>query len=172
MSVSPSLLVISLAIGVPLMLLAIGVLYHAWVLGQQPASEAAAEDELEAHVEALATASSEELLASMQRMMQQMQGQLTSQRASLERLLSEPARSPATAASPPGLRPAGTSAAVAAGEFAAHATGVPGVPGAPGDLRMQVRQLATEGLSDRAIARQLGIGLEEVRIARMRGLRS
>ncbi len=165
MSVSPGLLLVSLAIGIPLMLLALGVLYHAYVLGQQPVPVAEDEDELDAHVQALATESSEQLLASMQQMMQQMQGQLSNQRTSLERLLSDSASPRLAPVAPSGLRAAPQSAGPPAGEH-------PSQPAAANDLRVQVRELATEGLSDRAIARQLGIGLEEVRIARMRGLRS
>ena len=40
------------------------------------------------------------------------------------------------------------------------------------DIRSQIAELADEGLSDRAIARELHIGLEEVRIARMLGRQS
>ena len=36
MSVSPTILLITLAVGVPLMLLALGVLYHAYLFSQQP----------------------------------------------------------------------------------------------------------------------------------------
>lgn len=175
MTVSPGILVLSLAIGIPLLLLAIGVVYHAYVLGQQATAVPAEIDDLNAHVEALATESAEQLLTSLQEMMAQMQGQLTSQRASLERLLSDQGRAPAAmpVLAPVGMSPGGGGASMAdqtpmaAGEFVPQAPG----PAPTNDLRYRVRELATEGLSDRAIARQLGIGLEEVRIARMRGLR-
>ena len=36
------------------------------------------------------------------------------------------------------------------------------------ELRATVSQLVAEGLSDRAIARRMRIGLEEVRLARLR----
>lgn len=39
-------------------------------------------------------------------------------------------------------------------------------------VRSQIAQLAEAGMSDRAIARELHIGLEEVRIARMVGRQS
>lgn len=42
-----------------------------------------------------------------------------------------------------------------------------------GDLRIEVEQLAAEGLSDRSVARRLGIGLDEVRlVTRPRGSRT
>ena len=49
MTVSPSVLLLSIAIGVPLMLLALGVLYHAHLLANRQSSD------LDAHVEQLVT---------------------------------------------------------------------------------------------------------------------
>jgi DNA-binding NarL/FixJ family response regulator len=162
MSVSPAVLLISIAIGVPLMLLALGVLYHAYVLSRQ-----APIDELTAHVEALATESTEDLLANLQEAVERMQGQLASQRESLAGLLSD-SRAPASMPAPQAAFVA--PAPMAAGEFVP----APAMRRAEAavDQRSQIQRLAAEGLSDRAIARQLHIGLEEVRIARMRGGRS
>lgn len=170
MSVTPTVLVLSIAIGLPL-LLAGGVIYHAHVLGrQQPAP---ARDALQDHVQSLATESTEELLAHLEQMIEQVQGQLVTQRRSLERLLSEQQ----ALMGPPsafGNEPSAYER-VAAGQFMPREvparTAQPIEP-TPGDVRGQIRMLAAEGLSDRAIARRLGIGLEEVRIARMRGMRS
>lgn len=157
MNASPEMVLLSVAIGAPLMVLALGVLYHAYVLNQQPQFDA-----LDAHVEALATESTDALLVSLQEAVIQMQGQLAHQRASLANLLSDAGRT----TPPSGLsdRP------MAAGEFVA-ARVMPATAGRT-DLRPEILHLAAEGLSDRAIARELHIGLEEVRIARLRGTRS
>ncbi len=76
------------------------------------------------------------------------------QRSSLEMLLSAPARTPAVAGMPLGR---------AAGEY------IHGESAA--STSAQIARLIDEGLSDRAIARELRIGLEEVKIARSRGRR-
>jgi hypothetical protein len=167
MSVTPTVLLLSIGIGLPLLLLAAGVVYHAHVLGRQ--QPAAGRDALADHVQSLATESTDELLAHLELMIEQVQGQLVTQRRSLERLLTEQHAPTALRAEPSAYE------RVAAGQFMpqqfpAHTT--PMMEPAPGDLRGQIRLLAAEGNSDRAIARRLGIGLEEVRIARMRGMRS
>ncbi|MCK9486200.1 MAG: hypothetical protein M0R73_05770 [Dehalococcoidia bacterium] len=160
MSVSPTVLLVTLSLGIPLMLLALGVLYHAYLFGRQPI------DLLEGHVDALATVSSEDLLTALQEAVGDMQAQLTAQRETLAGMLSD--RTPAFAGVG-GIevdeRP------LAAGEYLAHAHAhAHGVDvGVPTGLRAQIAALAEAGMSDRAIARELHIGLEEVRIARMRG---
>lgn len=169
MTVSPSVLLLSIAIGVPLMLLALGVLYHAHLLASQQSSD------LNAHVEQLAT-NPDEVLQGLQRSMEQVRGDLTRQRAALREMMSDARRAPVMATEP------------------AMASGAPVMPvqapkpmldpvsvQAPepvqmvpelrldrtsGELRTAVSELAAEGLSDRAIARRLRIGLEEVRLAR------
>jgi len=169
MSVSPAILLISLAIGVPLMLLALGVLYHAHLYSRQGPADALSE-----HVDALATESAEDLLMALQEAVDEMQAQLAHQRETLAGMLSEPRPAFATVA-PLAVdedRPK------AAGEFVEQAAeprghddgGLP--RNARGDLRSRISRLAADGLSDRAIARELHIGLEEVRIARMRGSQS
>lgn len=155
MSVSPTILLITLALGVPLMLLALGVLYHAYLFSRQPL------DLLDERVESLATESAEELLMTLQMAVEEMQGQMAHQRETLAGMLSEPRPAFAMAA----LSDIhGEDLPLAAGEFVeqSHQDG-------PQDMRSRVARLAEEGLSDRAIARQLHVGLEEVRIARMRG---
>jgi len=186
MNVSPAVLLLSVAIGVPLLLLALGVLYHAWVLGRQQSADY---DELGAHVEALATESTDALLIDLRDAVEHMQGQLARQRESLAGLLSEDARAPRTAmaaAPAPMMAPAppamprlqdpdtGTMHAAfpdprpAAGSFVTNPRLAPAPPRGGGSLTSAVADLVAEGLSDRAIARQLHIGLEEVRMARMR----
>lgn len=155
MSVSPAVLLVTLAVGVPLMLLALGVLYHAYLLGRQPI------DLLEGHVDALATESAEDLLVALQEAVDEMQAQLDTQRETLAGMLSE--RTPALVAVEAD-RP------MAAGEYvASYGADEDMTTPAPTGLRAQIAHLAESGLSDRAIARELHIGLEEVRIARMRG---
>lgn len=186
MSVSPSVLLLSIAIGGPVLLLALAVLYHAALLARQkvdldvalaeaglspgmlaqmPATPVPAvsrtdrvadgeRDLLTEHVSSLVTRSADALALRLEEAMAQMQEQLVHQRSSLELLLSEPARL-ATAAAPMGR---------AAGEHVRHDI----VP----TTSVQIARLIEEGLSDRAIARELRIGLEEVKIARSRGGRS
>ena len=194
MNVSPAVLVLSVAIGLPLLLLALGVLYHAYVLGQQ--QQAAEFDDLSAHVETLATESTDALLIDLRDAVEHMQGQLARQRESLADLLSEdarPTRGPLVAASAmtpamapamqpvipmPSLRPAAPEPVQApmmaaeprpaAGSFVPNSRMAPAMPSTAGSLTGAVADLVADGLSDRAIARQLGIGLEEVRMARMR----
>ena len=175
MTVSPSVLLLSIAIGVPLMLLALGVLYHAHLLANQQSSD------LSAHVEQLAT-NPDEVLRGLQRSMEQVRGDLTRQRASLRQMMSDAARVPPMAAAPAmasGAPLMPTQAPTAEFQMPAQAP-VPAtepiqlVPElrldrTSGELRTAVSELAAEGLSDRAIARRLRIGLEEVRLARANG---
>lgn len=163
MTVSPSVLLLSIAIGVPLMLLALGVLYHAHLLANQQSSD------LDAHVEQLAV-NPDEVLRGLQHSMQQVRGDLTRQRAALRQMMSEAAREPA-----PELAMASGAPVMPIAEPTPTPTPMPEpvsmVPALPldrtsGELRSAVSELAAEGLSDRSIARRLRIGLEEVRLAR------
>jgi len=170
MSIPPAVLVVSLVVGIPLMLLALGVLYHAYILGRQPL------DLLEGHVDTLATESAEELLVALQDAVDDMQSQLVSQRETLAGMLSDQR---------PALAFAGnarhTEQPRAAGDFIPQLTEVSQEESRSGsvrsmrggsDIRSRIAALAEDGLSDRAIARELQVGLEEVRIARMSGTRS
>lgn len=178
MNVSPAVLLLSVSIGVPLMLLALGVLYHAYVLGRQQPPELPELDDLGAHVEALATESTDALLIDLRDAVEHMQGQLARQRESLAGLLSDEARAarPALVAAPaavPAMPPMDASPAdpepqMAAGSFVYNTRLAPATARGGGSLAGAVAELVAEGLSDRAIARQLHIGLEEVRMARMR----
>ena len=148
-----------LLVGLPLSFIAAGLLLNAYLIVRR-----ARIDPTDAALEALARESEGELLIELQRSVEDIRGQLTRQRTTLTGLLSDAARysSPAPAlASPPA--PAST-AAIAAPPIAPAAAG-PSPPA--GELRAAVGQLVAEGLSDRAIARRLRIGLEEVRLARM-----
>jgi len=170
MSIPPAVLVVSLVVGIPLMLLALGVLYHAYILGRQPL------DLLEGHVDTLATESAEELLVALQDAVDDMQSQLVSQRETLAGMLSDQR---------PALAFAGNSRLAeqprAAGDFIPQLTDVSQPESLSGsvrsmrggsDIRSRIAALAEDGLSDRAIARELQVGLEEVRIARMSGTRT
>lgn len=161
MSVSPAILLIALTIGVPMMLLALGVLYHAYAVGHQPV------DLLEQHVDALATESAEELLFALQEAVDEMQEQLAHQRETLAAMLND-------RNDPRVMLAAVVDRPMAAGEFVSQTSQVSTlapVIDVPRDTRSQIAALAEDGLSDRAIARELQIGLEEVRIARLRGQR-
>lgn len=189
MSVSPTVLLITLALGVPLMLLALGVLYHAYIFSQQPF------DALEEHVDSLATESAEDLLFTLQEAVDEMQEQLAAQREALAGMLSERAQPAFATVAPLAIDPATYGAThnatygatygtayedargeaaprpAAAGEFVPRAH-QDAMTASPSSVRAQIARLAEQGMSDRAIARELHIGLEEVRIARMMGRHS
>ncbi len=172
MSVNLSVLLI-LLIGVPLLLVAGGLLLNAYLVVRQPNVETA-----DMALEALATESVDELLLELQHAIEEIKGQLAHQRATLTGLLTEAGvYAPPADGSPQG------------GETLASRGGQPPVPAPPppaepppappdidtrvappatADLRGAVDQLVAEGLSDRSIARRMRIGVEEVRLARLR----
>ena len=168
MSVSPTVLLITLAVGVPLMLLALGVLYHAYLFSQQPI------DMLEEHVDSLATESAEELLFALQEAVDAMQAQMADQRETLASMLSERPQPAFATVAPLSLDDDDPDRPSAAGEFVPrpHVASDVSTLQPARSVRGQIAQLAEEGISDRAIARELHIGLEEVRIARMMGRQS
>jgi DNA-binding NarL/FixJ family response regulator len=164
MSVPPTALLLSISIGLPILLLALGVFYHARVI----ARPATIIDTLGAQVETMAvTDHTEELLAELQNSMHAIRQQLSQQRQSLSGMLSNdaprPRGIPAMEASLRATAPAATATTVAGRMIEAQQNIDPGT-----ELRVSVTRLVSEGLSDRAIARQLRIGLEEVRMARTR----
>jgi pyruvate/2-oxoglutarate dehydrogenase complex dihydrolipoamide acyltransferase (E2) component len=159
-------LALTLLVGLPLVLLAAGVLWQAYLLATR--STEAATDPTDAALRAMATASVDDLLLEIQRAIDELQGQVSSQRRTIESLLSAPAPLATAAATPaptvaaampaaPALAPAAPAAAMSAPATADRV---------PTTLHMQLDQLLAEGLSDRAIARRLQVGLEEVRMAR------
>lgn len=193
MSVSPTVLVVTFVIGVPLMLLALGVLYHAYLFSQQPPPS------LEEHVDSLATESADELLFALQEAVDEMQAQLAHQRETLAGMLSDRPQPAFATVAPLSLdahpdpieerpaagefipqRPEARSAASPVSSLASLSslastpvmTSMPASLAGAGNVRTQIARLAEQGMSDRAIARELHIGLEEVRIARMLGRHS
>lgn len=165
-----STLVIGLAVGIPLLILGVGLLLNAYLLIGRSRLGTQTIDSLDA----LATQSMDKLLIELQRSVGEIRGQLASQRATLAALLSDGAgytngastQAPrplvAQAASPaaPVVIPAATQPLLAGVEAAA-------VNVAAQELHSVVARLVAEGLSDRAIARRLSIGMEEVRLARL-----
>ncbi len=189
-------LLVPLSIGGPLTLLAIGVLAHAVLLARRPRLMGL--EGVDDVLEALAAEPVEDLFAELHQEIDDLRTQLAGQRGTLEQLLSEGSRQArATAATQPALRPSASAAtgsprearpsaaapalatngrpmvigarpARAAQSAAVEASPTSESAPAVGGLRAAVSQLAAEGLSDRAIARQLHVGLEEVRVARLR----
>jgi len=169
-------LALTLLVGLPLVLLAAGVLWQAYMLATR--SSEPATDPTDAALRAMATASVDDLLLEIQRAIDELQGQVSSQRRTLEGLLSAPTPAPlatatAAAAPPAAAAPiAPTAPSPIAPAPRANLTSTPAaaerVPSTsvPTTLHLQLDQLLAEGLSDRAIARRLQVGLEEVRMAR------
>ncbi len=162
MSESTALL-LAVTVGLPCALLALAVVHHARVIGRMPAADEGWDpDEADEAPTAFslpampAASEPDPAMADLLRTVTELQTQLSRQRDALTGLLSE-----ARHVAAPG---------VAAPERSAS-------PAAPGldtaDLGAAVRNLSAEGLSDRAIARRLRVGLEEVRLlARRRELAS
>ena len=147
----------ALAIGIPLLLAASALFLNAYLLLRRARPDAA-----DAALEALATESRDELVLELQRSVDEIKGQLQRQRGALAGFLSDAPEQPSqpnvlqALTVPPSPAPV---PAIGVADAAAQAGG---------ELRASVDRLVTEGLSDRAIARHLRIGLEEVRLARQR----
>lgn len=150
----------ALAIGIPLLLAAGALFLNACLVLRRARPDAA--DAADAALEALATESRDELVLELQRSVDEIKGQLQRQRGALAGFLSDAPEQPSqpnvlqaltVPPSPAAVRPSG------AADVAAEAGG---------ELRASVDRLVAEGLSDRAIARHMRIGLEEVRLARQR----
>lgn len=155
-----SALMISLAIAVPLLLVAAALGFNAYLMLRGPRRGAAP-----GSLEALATESMDQLMLELQRSVGEIKGQLAGQRATLSGLLSDGPG--AVLASPQSqvvapVVPLGSSPP-------AEPQVPPGVPARPAasELQTAIAGLVAEGLSDRAIARRLSIGMEEVRLARL-----
>jgi hypothetical protein len=142
------LLLVTAAIGLPLMLLAVGVLAHAYLLAR-PRRAAASEGVPPALIEAMVAESVDQLLAQL--------------RITPGALDNSPSLSPDSPSGLP-LVPATSSMAVAPSMVATPLRVATSPSGA--NLLQAVAQLVSEGLSDRSIARRLSVGIEEVRIAR------
>ena len=161
---NPSVLLI-LLIGVPLLLVAGGLLLNAYLVVRRPNVETA-----DMALEALATESMNELLLELQHAIEEINGQLARQRTTLTGLLTETgAYAQPAGAMPPG----GETLASRPLQSPEPPPSPPGIetrvaPPPPADIRGTVDQLVAEGLSDRSVARHLRIGVEEVRLARVR----
>ncbi|MEE8421789.1 MAG: hypothetical protein V3S31_03320 [Dehalococcoidia bacterium] len=155
-----SALAVSLAIAVPLLLVAAALGLNAYLVLRRPRAAAAP-----GSLDALATESMDQLLLELQRSVGEIKGQLAGQRATLAGLLSgDPAPvliSPQLQAVAP-VVPQGSSPP-AEPQMAPAAAARP----AASELQASIARLVAEGLSDRAIARRLSIGMEEVRLARL-----
>ncbi len=163
-----STLLIGLAVGIPLLIVGAGLALNAYLLISRSRAPAQIADPLEA----LATESMDKLLIELQRSVGEIRGQLASQRATLATLLSDGplfavagadaprALTAQDALAPPPVIAATTQPLIAGVEAAVIAV-------ASQELHTTVARLVAEGLSDRAIARRLSIGMEEVRLARL-----
>lgn len=151
-------LALTLLVGLPLILLAAGVLWQAYLLATRASQPAT--DPTDAALRLMATASADDLLLEIQRAIDDLKGQVSSQRRTLDGLLNAPrpmVPAPATTAPAPSAAPPPPPTAPS----------MPSTPErVPSTLHLQLDQLLAEGLSDRAIARRLQVGLEEVRMAR------
>ena len=176
MSVNLSGLLV-LLIGVPLLLVAGGLLLNAYLMVRRSHVETA-----DRALEALATESMDELLLELQRAIEEIKSQLARQRVTLSGLLTEAGAYAQPAGETPQRdetlfsRP-GQPPAPARPQPAEQPPAPPDIdtrvdPPAAADLRGAVDQLVAEGLSDRSIARRMRIGVEEVRLARLRSGRA
>lgn len=170
-----STLLIGLAVGIPLLILGVGLLLNAYLLIARSRGSTLTIDSLDA----LATESMDKLLIELQRSVGEIRGQLASQRATLAALLSD-SGAYANGAGAQAPLPAAVQAAVVQGVAIASPPVIPAatqpliegveaavVAAASQELHSVVARLVAEGLSDRAIARRLSIGMEEVRLARL-----
>ena len=177
------LALLSLTLGIPVTLVAIALLANAYV-AWRGASRARAGASLAAAAGSPAPgtaseAAEAELVAELSAAIDDLRQQLAGQREALGGMLSGgvPVQERVTAAPLAGF--AAGAAGAGAASYASVARTIAGrndaaVGGlAPqSELALAIDQLAREGLSDRAIARELRVGLEEVRIARERSGRS
>lgn len=154
-----SALAVSLAIAVPLLLVAAALGFNAYLILRRP--RAAAPGSLDA----LATESMDQLLLELQRSVGEIKGQLAGQRATLAGLLSDGSAPALISTQLPAVAPVVPqgSSPPAEPQMAPAAAARP----AASELQTSIARLVTEGLSDRAIARRLSIGMEEVRLARL-----
>ncbi len=158
MSESTALL-LAVTVGLPCALLALAVIHHARVIGRMPTADegwAEYDEEKELPVAFSLPAATptaltpDPAMADLQRTVSELQGQLARQREALTSMLSDQQRAAATRAAAPVAAPRATAELETAAGVA--------------DLGAAIRDLTAEGLSERAIARRLGVGLEEVRL--------
>lgn len=152
-----------LLIGLPLMLLAIGVLAHAYYIARP--RNAARTDRM---IEDLIAESMDQLIAELRATSARVEGataapmpQLTMAPVPSAQLAHQSAHT--FSALDSGMLPAAPSRAA----LPARAALQSGATLPPMNLSVAVAQLLAEGLSDRSIARRLSVGIEEVRAARL-----
>lgn len=158
MSESTALL-LAVTVGLPCALLALAVVHHARVIGRMPeAYEGWDPEESDELPEAFSlppmtptALTPDPVMADLQRTVSELQGQLARQREALTGLLSDQQRAATRVAAP---------APTVARPAIENEAQEPEVA----DLGSAVRDLSAEGLSERAIARRLHVGLEEVRL--------
>ena len=160
MSESTALL-LAVTVGLPCALLALAVIHHARVIGRMPSADEGWDPEEADELPATfslppmkMSAEPDPAMVDLQRTMSELQGQLARQRETLTALLSDQQRAAAVRTAAP--VPARSSVAPLHLNAAS--------PVAITDLGSAVRDLSAEGLSERAIARRLHVGLEEVRL--------
>jgi hypothetical protein len=156
-----TILLLGLTVGLPCTLLAMAIIYHGRVTSQMPAAddgwdyedEAALEEDPAFSVPVPLRSEPDPAVIELQQVVGELQGQLARQRAALTELLSDREPPPLQRPRPPAepLRPAAQDASPQ-----------------PNELHLRVEELVAEGLSERAIARRLRIGLEEVRLVSKR----
>ena len=139
--------VLALLVGAPVLALALAVAYHAQLYLLDRRGKLAPDEHSES------AGASPEVVLDLRRSIEELHDQLGRQRQTLHSLMSASARKDA-------------SRAVGEPPSTATAPAPPPIEAEPPseNVHTAVRRLAAEGLSDRAIARRLRIGLEEVRL--------
>jgi hypothetical protein len=157
-------LILAVLFGVPIFALSLAIAYHAYLYRERelrgkprttrPEHEAAAQLAASAPMPSAGTGG--ETVTELKRTVDELQDQLHRQRDTLYGMLSETAQRQAREG-------AAARHAAASGQPDFEDLGAP-----EGDLVLAVQRLLSEGFSDRAIARRLRVGLEEVRLLAQR----
>ena len=171
------LVLLSLTLGIPVTLIAVALLAHAYVAWRSASWAGAATGSVASANDTASEAAEAELVSELSGAIEDLRNQLARQREALGGMLSGGAPEQAATASPfAGIAAAG---APAAASYASVARVVAGRGDAAvggltpqAELAPAIDQLVREGLSDRAIARELRVGLDEVRVSRERSGRS
>lgn len=162
---------VALAIAVPALVITVGLLLNAYLLYRRPTVAARDGNEaVDRRLDEIVTSSSDELLVTLQHSIDEVKGQLAGQSSVLAGLLSDGSPPPPSLdAVLQGIVPATAGAAIAVEAAPAEISDAERLAQADSGadfLRRVVHSLVAEGLSDRAIARRLSVGLEEVQLAR------
>lgn len=167
------LALLSLTLGMPVTLVAVALLANAYVAWRGASASGRAASASDGASEA----AEEELVSELSAAIEDLRHQLARQREALGGMLSDGAPAPGQAEAPSPFAGVAAGPGVASYASVARAISSRGDAAVGGlapqaELALAIDQLAREGLSDRAIARELRVGLEEVRIARDRSGRS